>query len=404
MKMEEENGTHRQIIQVIQHFDNVFGDPSTAVMNICPASLMLLGDHTHYNEGILISACIDKYWIYLIRKRKDDEIYFASIGTNEIETFSLKNLDAGDKESFKLLKGILKYLHEFGLIKFGFDCVVSSTVPECLGLGSYAAYQIGFLNTLKKLFNLNLDEERLLNIVLKNEVGIIGRISNAAHHYTVRYGKEKKLFFTDLRTRTHKSLPLRDANYSIVICDTSKKIVDAQKICKERIEECEVGVRGLRLYIWGIKSLRDVELEFLHKHLHMLPRRIFSRILYNVKEKKRTEDALKGLRKKTMDEFGGLINQSHWSLVEDYDLSFDENNFLVQESSKISGVIGSKTISCSPIRSTFHLVANNKVDEYTKEIKKLYESKFHSELKTYVVKLTGGVKKISHREIEFSLQ
>ena len=402
--MEIGNGTHQQILQVIQHFDNVFGDTTAAVLNVSPASLMLLGDHTHYNEGILISACIDKYWIFLIRKRKDDDIYIASADTNEIENFSLENIDGDNKDSFKLLKGILKHLREFGLIKYGFDCVVSSTVPECLGLGSYAAHQIGFLNALKKLYNLSIDEERLLNIVRKNEFGAIGKISNVAHHYTVQYGKEKKLFFTDLRTYAHKSLPLRDDKYSIVICDTSEKIVDPQKICNERIEECEVGVKGLRLYIWGIKSLRDVELEFLHKHLHMLPRRIFSRILYNVKEKKRTEEALRGLKRKAMDEFGKLITQSHWSLVEDYDLSFEENNFLVKESSKISGVISSKTISCSPIRSTFHLVESDKVEEYTNTIKKLYENKFHSQLKTYVVKLTGGVKKISHKEIEFSLQ
>ncbi|MCL4550846.1 MAG: hypothetical protein M1495_20015, partial [Bacteroidetes bacterium] len=70
-------------------------------------------------------------------------------------------------------------------------------------------------------------------------------------------------------------------------------------------------------------------------------------------------------------------------------MSFEENNFLVKESSKISGVISSKTISCSPIRSTFHLVESNKVEEYTNTIKKLYENKFHSQLKTYVVKLTG---------------
>ncbi|MCL4550845.1 MAG: hypothetical protein M1495_20010 [Bacteroidetes bacterium] len=195
--MEIGNGTHQQILQVIQHFDNVFGDTTAAVLNVSPASLMLLGDHTHYNEGIL------------------------------------------------------KHLREFGLIKYGFDCVVLSTVPECLGMGSYAAHQIGFLNALKKLYNLSIDEERLLDIVRKNEFGVIGKISNVAHHYTVQYGKEKKLFFTDLRTYAHKSLPLRDDKYSIVICDTSEKIVDPQKICNERIEGCEVGVKGLRLYIWG---------------------------------------------------------------------------------------------------------------------------------------------------------
>jgi galactokinase len=396
------NGGNQNVLKVVRLFENIYGDTNGAVLNVSPASLILLGDHTHYNEGILISACIDKYWIFLIKKRKDSEINVLTADSNEIVSFSLQNIDGSNKESFQLIKGLVKQLNEDDLLKVGFDCVVSTTVPENLGLGSSAARQVGFMNAIRKLYSLDMSDEQLLEIVRKNDLEMIGKISNIAHHYTVQFGKEKKLFAIDLRTKEHKTISLDDENYSIVICDTGEKIIEPQKTCNERIEECEIGVKGLRLYIWGIKNLRDVESDFLLRHYHMLPRRIFSRILYNVKERTRTEEAVKHLRKKSMEEFGKLITQSHWSLNEDYDLPSEESNFLVKEASKISGVIASKMISCSPIKSTFHFVHNEAIELFTETIKDSYKSKYNKPLKTIVVKLTSGVKKISPKEYEFS--
>ncbi|MBU4338067.1 hypothetical protein KKD57_00730, partial [Patescibacteria group bacterium] len=136
---------------------------------------------------------------------------------------------------------------------------------------------------------LKISDENLLNIVRRNELNVIGKISNQAHHYTIQFGKENRLFIMDLRTKEHRTISLDCSKYSLAICDSGEKIIEPQKICAERIEECEVGVKGLRLYVWGIKNLRDIELEFLLKHVHMLPGRIFSRVLYNVKERLRAQ-------------------------------------------------------------------------------------------------------------------
>jgi galactokinase len=398
------NGGNQNVLKVVRLFENIYGDTNGAVLNVSPASLILLGDHTHYNEGVLISACIDKYWIFLIKKRKDREINILMADSNEIVNFSLQNIDGTNKESFRLIKGLIKLLDKDDVLKVGFDCVVSTTVPENLGLGSSAARQVGFLNAMRKLYALDISDEQLLEIVRKNDLELIGKISNIAHHYTVQFGKEKKLFTMDLRTKEHKTISLQEENYSIVLCDTGESILEPQKICNERIEECEIGVKGLRLYIWGIKNLRDVESDFLLRHYHMLPKRIFNRVLYNVKERSRTEEAIKHLRKKSMVDFGKLITESHWSLNDDYDLPPEESNFIVKEASKISGVIASKMISCSPIKSTFHFVHNDAVEFFMESIKESYERKYGKSLKTILVKLTSGVKKISPREYEFSNQ
>lgn len=398
------NGSNQNIIQATKIFTSLFGDASNSVLHICPASIILLGDHTHYNDGILISACIDRYWIFVVKKRKDGEINIASTESVNITKLRLDKLENDKDDSFVLLKGLIRILKEENLLRFGFDCVVSSTVPECIGLGSSAAHQVGFLNSVRKALTLDIDDEKLLSLVRKNELNIIGKISNIAHHYTVQFGKEEKLFFMDLRTKEYKTITLDSGEHSLVICDSGEKIINPQNTCNERIEECEVGVKGLRLYLWGIKNLRDIELDFLHKHYHMLPRRIFGRVLYNVKERMRAQEAIKYLKKKSIEEFGKAINESHQNLAEDYDLSNEHCDLIVKESSHIEGVYCSKLISCSPNRSTFHLVDDERIDQFKHILKNSFKARFGNDLKIHVVKLSGGVKKISLKEIEFSKQ
>ncbi|MFA5804741.1 MAG: hypothetical protein WC879_08850 [Melioribacteraceae bacterium] len=396
--------SEQNIIQVKLLFTNLFGNTSKAKLNVCPASLILLGDHTHYNEGVLISVCIDKYWIFLMRRRRDSEINIASTDSNKLLKMNLDRLDEHENSEYKLLRGLIRILKQDGILKNGFDCVVSSSVPECLGLGSLAAEQVGFLNAMKKTFSLNINNDELLSYVRKNELNLVGKISNIAHHYTIQFGREKKLFYMDLRTKEHKILAIDRDDYSLIICDSGEEIIEPQKICNERIEECEVGVKGLRLYIWGIKNLRDVNMDFLHKHYHVLPHRIFNRILYNVKERIRAEEAAKLIRKKSFRELGNLVMESYKNLAEEYELKNEHCDFLVNEAVKLEKVLCSKMISCSPIHSTFNIVADDKINLFNQTMEKLFEQKFNKHLKTYVIKLAGGVKKIPLHEYEPSPQ
>ncbi len=402
--MLHDKNDNQNIVGTTKLFASLFGNTSGAVLTISPASIILLGDHTHYNDGVLISASIDRYWTFLVRKRKDYEINIASTESNKITNICLDKLDEESDNTYKLIRGLLKILKEENLIRFGFDCVVSSSVPDCIGLGSSAAHQVGFLNSIRKLFALKIDDEKLLSIVRKNELNIIGKISNIAHHYTVQFAKKDKLFFIDLRTKEYKTISWTNGEHSLVICDSGKEIIEPQNVCNERIEECEVGVKALRLYLWGIKNLRDIQVDFLYKHYHMLPKRIFNRVLYNVKERTRAQEAIKHLRKKSITNFGNTIIESHNNLAEDYDLSNEHSDFLFKESQQMEGVYCSKIICCSPVRSTFHFIDDDKLDQYEVSIKKSFKNHFQNELKIYSVKLSGGVQQISLKELEFSIQ
>ncbi len=385
-------------------FTQLFGDSGNSKIVVAPASLILLGDHTHYNQGCLISATVNKYRIIQIRKRNDKTINIACVDSTDynMKSFSLLELDSVEEQTYPVLTSLIKILREERLISSGFDCMIYSSIPECIGIGSISALEMGFITALKKVFKLAIDVNETFAIIRKNELKLLGKISNKAHFHNLKYAKEDKLLFVDLRTLEHKYISLNGVSFNIVVCDTGEKIINSQETCNERITECEVGVKGLRLYIWGIKNLRDVELDFLIKHFHMLPKKIFSRILYNVKERMRANDAVKSLKSKSLKEFGSIITDSHWSLVNEYELSCKKCDFIVEESGKINGVHGSKMISCSPIRSTFHIVEKNHTKSFVETISKTYKEKYNEELTTYILSLKGGLKELTQKEIQLS--
>lgn len=390
-----------EITKVQNRFNALFGDSSKSATIITPASLILLGDHTHYNHGVLVSAAVNRYSIVQVKKRDDKLVNITSTDSSNgnMKSFSLSDIQNVEETGFKILTCLIKLLHHERLITSGFDCVVSSSIPECIGLGSNAALEVGFVSAIKKVFKLSVDIKELFLLIRKNELNLLGKISNKAHYFTVKFEKEGKLLFVDLRTMEYKPIQFNSEHLNIVICDTNERVVNPQDTCNERITECEVGVKGLRLYIWGIKNLRDVELEFLLRHVHMLPKKIFNRVLYNVKERIRAEDAVKFLKNKSLKDFGSCINDSHLSLAKDYEISCEKRDFLVEQSKSITGVYGSKMISCSPIKSTFHLVDKSHVQTFINSIKQLYKNKFGEELTTHVLTLTGGMKELSKKEL-----
>ena len=232
----------------------------------------------------------------------------------------------------------------------------------------------------------------MVAISRKIELDLIGKISNLAHHFTAALSKKENLLYIDLRTNGYKNLTFPNDDYRIVICDTGLEIENPEKICNERIEECEVGVKGLRLYIWGIKNLRDVGQDFLQKHIKMIPQRVFKRCEYNVLERIRVENSLKHLKGKDYSSFGKQIFNSHTSLAYEYQLSSSELDFLIDKARQITGVLGAKMISCSPLRSTLNIVSKNHLEEFLEIINKEYSGQFEKELNIHVLNFSAGIK------------
>ncbi|RMD50996.1 MAG: hypothetical protein D6830_01355, partial [Ignavibacteria bacterium] len=274
--------------------------------------------------------------------------------------------------------------------KFGFNALVDVNIPVCLGIGRYSSLGSAFLRAFNSAFDIHMNSKDSVNITQGTEKDIIEQISNRGHHFTSILNPAKSLVLTDLRKDDPSFIPFPTNKYSIVLTDTKIDIKNPSKICNERIEECQVGVKGLRLYIWGIKNLRDVKKDFLERHIHMIPRLVYKRCYYNVTERERVEKAIDAIEKRKFDEFGKIICDSHQSLRTDYDLSTDMLDFISQNACKYDGVLGSKMISCSPRRSVFNLVQKNFADEFIELIQQDFSEKYKEELEIHKLNLIEG--------------
>jgi len=373
-----------------EKFTKVFGADNNKVTTVAPASVILLGDHTHYNDGNILTCSVDRYVCVTLGFSKDDKIYVLT-DSSEHPSIIDHTKDHFDDLKFPLnrILQIVQFIKENHNLPCGFVCSVCSNIPAGLGLGSTSAFNAAFLNSLNLLFKLNIDEKEIIDLMFRTEQNFIGKISNKALITASLKSKKNKIMNYDFRSSKIDEYDFDSENFNIIICDTG---LDNLKniLCKERIEECEVGVKGLRLYIWGIKNLRDVNIDFLQKHIHMLPKRIYSRCYYNVTEKIRVEEALKYLQNNEFEKFSGLLNESHSELSKDYEISSEQLDYIVNESKNIEGFTGSKLISCSPKLLSVAIVKKSFKEIAVEKLKERYKEKYNSELIVYNLNLSDG--------------
>jgi len=384
-------------------FVEFFGDDSHCSYALSPASLVFLGDHTHYNEGVLLSTAVNKYAAFAGRKRKDDKILIVNNFTGQIvDLGNPESIKPGNRFPEKFIYTLFAYLKELNLLNTGLEVAFTSDIPDCFGLGSVAAHQVALIKLINKLANLKLNKEKIISISRQAEMNILGKISNEAHHWTVLNSKPENIIFTDLRTKIVKNINFNYNDLEIVVFDTEEEIPDAPKICSERIEECEIGANALKQYFWGIKNLRDISDDFLKKKVLTLPKRLYQRVNYNVQERGRVEEALKSVYNDDPSEFGRNILLSHRNLASDYLLSSSRIDYLVETAVSMNGVLAAKMISCTPKRSIFSLVYKNYADNYISSVKESFFRQYESELSVYRLNISSGVKLFQHLEEVFA--
>lgn len=375
-----------EINDLKKQFIEEFNPNRKPKVKIAPVSLMLLGDHTQYNDGILLSSALQLYAVAVIAENELNEKRIMINGSVQ------KNTSKKNKYSWieKYLNVLIDNIEELEEKTFSFDLLLKAEFPEALGIGRYPAIGAAFLMAFNELYDLNYDNRTLVNLTQGSERQVVDKISNKGNHNAAFFNPSNSLVKTDLRKEQPEFIPFVANNYRVVITDTGVDIENPAEICAERINECEIGVKGLRLYIWGIKNLRDVDPDFLKKHYHMIPHIVYKRCNYTVEERFRVERAIELLRNKKLNELKHVFYESHTSLDTDYSLSSEEQNFIVETAQNIDGVIGSKMISCSPKRAVYHLVHKKNVEVFTELLTKLYKKKFGKKLAVYTLKFSDG--------------
>jgi galactokinase len=290
--------------------------------------------------------------------------------------------------------GVLKEFKKLGTILTGLDMLFYGNVPNGAGLSSSASIEVVTALAVNELFGAGLDGIALARLGQRAENLFVGVNCGIMDQFASAMGKKEAAVFLDCNTLDYKIVPLKLNGYRLVISNTNKRRGLADSKYNERRSECDKAVE----YICRKKKISLLgELPENEFHLidEMIPDEVIrKRARHVVTEIKRTRDAVEELGRGNLEKFGRLMNGSHDSLRDDYEVTGTELDTLVEEARKIPGVIGSRMTGAGFGGCTVSLVNEKQIDTFIAEVGRQYRQKTGLTADFYVAEIGEGAKLI----------
>ncbi|MDZ7373421.1 MAG: galactokinase [candidate division KSB1 bacterium] len=361
-------------MRVVEAFRREFGTAPEVVAS-APGRVNLIGEHTDYNEGFVFPMAVDRRIWVAGKRSSSDTIRLVSLnglGSCEVPVARLER--SGSWADYPV--GVVWALQRRGISAEGFDAVFFGTVPIGSGLSSSAALEVATLYLLLGLWELELQPKDRPLVCHEAETGFVGVRCGIMDQFISALAAQDHALFLDCRTIEYEQVPLQLGSHCIVITDSKKKrgLVDSEY--NRRRQECEEGVRLLQEAGEKVKALRDVTQEMLEAHAHRLPETVLRRCRHVVTENYRVLKSVEALARSDLEEFGALMNESHDSLRQDYQVSCEELDLLVETARAAPGVLGSRLTGAGFGGCTVTLARQDAVDELIGRSTEAYRRRF----------------------------
>ena len=380
-----------------QKFKEVFGKDAEQQF-FAPGRVNLIGEHTDYNGGNVFPCAIDKGTYGLVSKRADRtfRMYsenFADLGVMEFTLDELVNDKKHDWANYP--KGVIKMFVEEGFkIDSGFDFLVSGNIPNGAGLSSSASIEMLTGIVLKDLFHLSIDSIAMALLGKKVENLFIGVNSGIMDQFAIAMGKKDNAILLDCNTLKYDYVPVVLKDEVIVIANTNKRRGLADSKYNERRAECDEALAELQTKL-PIKALGELSIEEFEANKDLIKSPIRQkRAKHAVYENQRTLKAQKELSAGNLAEFGKLMNQSHISLRDDYEVTGVELDTLAALAWEQPGVVGSRMTGAGFGGCTVSIVKKDKVDDFIKNVGEAYKNKIGYAADFYIAAVSEGARKL----------
>lgn len=386
-----------ELKEVKSKFLEVFGNENNNEIHSyhSPGRVNLIGEHTDYNGGYVFPCALSFGTYAVARKRNDSIMKFAS--TN----FDLKvEVDLNDNKYVKehdwtnYTKGVVDQFVKNSSNIFGFEVMFSGNIPNGAGLSSSASLELAMSVVLNDLFDLNYSMIDMVKLSQKAENEFVGLNCGIMDQFAVGMGKKDNAMFLNCRNLEYEYAPVVLNGAKIVIANSHKRRGLADSKYNERRSECEKAVEDLKK-VMNIECLADVSVEEFEKNKLTIENEICrKRAEHVVYEDDRTLKAVKMLQEGKIDEFGKLMNASHDSLRDLYEVTGLELDTLVEEARKIEGTIGSRMTGAGFGGCTVSIVKDDYIDKFIDEVGKNYKAKTGLTAEFYVAEIGDGAKRI----------
>lgn len=359
-----------------------------------PGRVNLIGEHTDYNDGFVLPVAINFSTRVTHSPLTERRVEIYSDSFNEEVSLELDNPPTAPRQHWSDYPiGVAVMLLRAGYPLTGGHLVIQSDVPIGSGLSSSAAIEVATAFALTRSSGIEVDRAELAKLCRQAENEFVGARVGIMDQFVSLFGEKDKALLLDCRSLEFQLFPLA-TDAQLVICNTMVKHALASSAYNERRAQCEEGVRLLATVEPNVKALRDVTLDQLERHKDLLPEIIYRRCRHIVTENNRVIAAGEALRQGDLNKFGRLMDQSHASLRDDYEVSCKELDLMVDFARDVEGVIGARMTGGGFGGCTVNLVGKEHVDDFKRHVATRYEEATGLQPEIYVCTAENGAEEV----------
>jgi galactokinase len=356
-----------------------------------PGRVNLIGEHTDYNDGYVLPVAIDRATYVAARPRDDRRVHVVAVDLGEEDEFALEQIVRSEDRSWSnYIRGVARGLLAAGHTLSGVDLLITSDVPRGAGLSSSAALEVATGYAFQVLNRLNLLGEELALMAQGAENHFVGVQCGIMDQFISALGQKDHALLLDCRDLSYRSAPLPQ-HVHVVVCDSHVERSLAASAYNERRRECAEAVQIFKQWYSNVSALRDVRLDQFHAHESALPEPVRSRARHVINENERVLQAASALSQGDAALFGSLINESHASLRDDYQVSIRELDILTEAARRVPGCYGSRLTGAGFGGCTVSLVDTDAVDRFRQDVAEAYRTATGRETTIYICRASNGV-------------
>lgn len=380
-----------------KNFNEIFGEGKVRKF-FAPGRVNLIGEHTDYNGGHVF-PCALSFGTFAVARGREDKIVklysnnFADKGIIEFSIDDLKNEKEHGWTNYS--KGVIEEFKKNGAeFQNGFEAVIEGNIPNGAGLSSSASLELLTAIIVKALYNIEVEMLEMVKMSQRAENQFIGVNCGIMDQFAIGMGKEARAMLLDCNTLEYKYAPVELGDASIVIVNTNKRRGLADSKYNERRGECESALAELQKTL-KINSLGELTIEeFENNKDKIVNETQRKRAKHAVYENRRTLKAIEELENGNVEGFGKLMNESHVSLRDDYEVTGFELDSLVEAAWEQKGTIGARMTGAGFGGCTVSIVEDKEIKSFVENVGRIYTEKTGLTAEFYIATIGEGAREI----------
>ncbi|MBW5378363.1 galactokinase [Brachyspira pilosicoli] len=384
-------------LRLVERFRDVFGQKGEVKLYFAPGRLTFIGELIDYSGGDTITAAVDRGTYLVVRKRPDNKINIYGHSFKAKKSFTFNELEKNKEDEWGIyFKGVFSVLLEREYKITGMDIYAYTDLPFNTSLASSSSlcacltYAIFDVNGLDKS-----DIIELAKLSYEGEIKYASHRTSLSDHITIFLGKENSLLLFNMFKMSYEYLDINFGEYCVAVVNSNKKRTSSDSEYNARKRECDNALKKLKEKKSSIKFLSDLkpkDADFIKETLQNKEQR---RALYVSSEEDRVNQAVKAIKKGAIKDLAALISKTHDSLSKLYEVSTAEQDILVEEASKMDGVLGARMIGTGFGGGVLILLKKTEVENVIEALYTNYKEKTRRDADVYIVKPTNGVRMLS---------